>query len=241
LISKLRVLGYHRVVDAADPSDPDPAVVSATPRDFERQVRHLARWYNAVSMDAVLAAQRGEGTLPHNAVLITFDDACRDFAEIAWPILQRYELPATVFVPTAFAAGPRPGFWWDRLYRAFRRTERRTVTVRGLGSFSLLGAAERDVALRAAQRRIKSIPHDEAASLAEQLCLELDPAGDAAPAPVLDWTELRALAAAGVTLAAHTRWHPALTQLDTSAVRSEIAGSLRDLACEAGSTLPVFC
>lgn len=240
MTSRLRVLGYHRVIDPADPSDPDPGVVSATPRNFERQMRHLATWYRVVSMEHVLAAQRGERVLPHNAVLLTFDDACRDFAEVAWPILRRYELPATVFVPTAYAVGPRPSFWWDRLYRAFRRTTHRAVDVPGLHAFSLAGAPARHVALRAVQRHIKSIPHHKATELVDVLCRQLE-VEDNAAAPVLDWAELRALAAGGVTLVAHTRSHPALTQLDDAELRTEVAGSLHDLAQETGSTLPVFC
>ena len=36
-------------------------------------------------------------------MLLTFDDAYRDFATNAWPTLKRYGLPATLFVPTAYA------------------------------------------------------------------------------------------------------------------------------------------
>jgi peptidoglycan/xylan/chitin deacetylase (PgdA/CDA1 family) len=238
--SKRRVLGYHRVVDPADPSDPDPAVVSATPRDFERQMLHLATWYHVVSLEDVLAAQRGERVLPCNAVLITFDDACRDFAEVAWPILRRYELSATVFVPTAYALGPQPSFWWDRLYRAFRRTGRRAVVVPGLKPLSLAGPSARRAALRAVQQYVKSIPHHRVASVVDQLCRELG-VEETGAAPVLDWVELRALAGAGVTLAAHTRSHPALTQVEDMEIGEEVAGSLRDLAREAASTWPVLC
>lgn len=240
MTSKLRVLGYHRVMDPADRSDPDPGVVSATPRDFGRQMGHLAKWYRVVSMEHVLAAQRGERVLPHNAVLLTFDDACRDFAEVVWPVLQRYEFPATVFVPTAYALGPQPSFWWDRLYRAFGRTTHRAVDVPGLHAFSLAGAPARRAALRTVQRHVKSIPQHEAVKLVELVCRQLEVV-DNAVAPVLDWAELRALAAAGVTLVAHTRWHPALTQLDDADLRDEVAGSLHDLARETASTLPVFC
>jgi peptidoglycan/xylan/chitin deacetylase (PgdA/CDA1 family) len=238
--SKLRVLGYHRVIDAADPSDPDPGVVSATPHDFERQMRHLAKWYRVVSMDDVLAAQRGRRPLPHNAVLLTFDDACRDFAELAWPVLRHYGLPVTVFVPTAYAWGPQPSFWWDRLHRAFRRTGHRTVDVPGLGTLSLAGPAARHAARRAVQRHVKSIPHYVATELVDDVCRQLE-VEDTSVAPVLNWAELRVLKAAGVTLAAHTRWHPALTQVNRMELASEVAGSLDDLARETGSSPPVFC
>jgi peptidoglycan/xylan/chitin deacetylase (PgdA/CDA1 family) len=238
--SRLRVLGYHRVIDIANPIASDPGVISASPLGFEQQMEYLARRYRVVSMEHVLAAQRRERVLPHNAVLLTFDDACRDFAEVAWPILQRYELPATVFVPTAYASAPQPSFWWDRLYRAFLRTSHRAVDVPGLHAFSLAGSGARLAALRAVQRHVKSVPHQEAMQLVDLLCQRLEVADDGS-APVLGWSELRSLAAAGVTLVAHTRRHPALTQVDDETVGSEVAGSFDDLERETGQKLPVFC
>jgi peptidoglycan/xylan/chitin deacetylase (PgdA/CDA1 family) len=38
-------------------------------------------------------------------VLLTFDDAFQDFADIAWPLLRQRGLGATVFVPTGRVAG----------------------------------------------------------------------------------------------------------------------------------------
>lgn len=42
---------------------------------------------------------------------ITFDDCFCSVLEIAFPILERMDLPGTVFVPTAFAGRPRPMSW----------------------------------------------------------------------------------------------------------------------------------
>ncbi len=53
----LRVLTYHRVVDPADARDCDPALISATPGDFERQVQYLAAHYNVVSAGQVVDAE----------------------------------------------------------------------------------------------------------------------------------------------------------------------------------------
>jgi len=52
---------------------------------------------------------------------------------------------------------------------------------------------------------------------------------------VLDWDELRQLAAEGVTLAPHTRDHPLLDRVDLERAEAEITGSLEDLERETGS------
>jgi peptidoglycan/xylan/chitin deacetylase (PgdA/CDA1 family) len=58
---------------------------------------------------------------------------------------------------------------------------------------------------------------------------------------VLSWEELRQLAQEGVTLGAHTRTHPIMTQLWPEQVREEVIGSQNDLRREIGFALPIFC
>src|SRR3712207_2813854 len=119
----LRVLTYHRVDEPDAQPTLYPGLISATPAAFEQQMRYLSKHYNVVSMAEVLAAFQG-AALPPRSVLVTFDDAYRDFAEHAWPTLRRYRLPATVFVPTAFPDRPQRIFWWDQLYHAVNTAHR---------------------------------------------------------------------------------------------------------------------
>ena len=88
----LRILTYHRVADIGTCPRLNPRLVSATPVEFEKQMRHLARSYRVVSATDVLEAVEFGRPLPRRAVLVTFDDAYRDFAEIAWPIMRRHGL-----------------------------------------------------------------------------------------------------------------------------------------------------
>ncbi len=43
--------------------------------------------------------------LPQPAVVLTFDDGYQDFHDYAWPVLQEYGLPATVFIVAARIGG----------------------------------------------------------------------------------------------------------------------------------------
>jgi peptidoglycan/xylan/chitin deacetylase (PgdA/CDA1 family) len=211
----LRILTYHHV------GEPGP---------FALQMEHLAGRYPVVSIGQVLSALDGGEPLPPRAVLLTFDDAYRDFASVAWPILRAHGFPAVLFVPSAYPDSDAAGFWWDRLERAFAATPRRDELVTPVGVFSLASAGERARAHRAVKRFVKDLGHEETLIQTEALCAALRQPLE--PHEVLSWSELRALAREGVSLGAHTRSHPRLDRIDLERARDEIVGSVQDLARE---------
>lgn len=223
----LRVLTYHRIDD---------------PAGFEQQAAYLARRFSPVTAAQVLEACAGRAALPPAALLITFDDAYRNFAQVAWPILKRHGLPATLFVPTAYPDHPERVFWWDRLEWALAHTARRTPLDTPAGPLPLDRLAQRRAALRRLKRYLSGLPPAENRALVERLCADLLD-GAAQPEPqgaVLGWDDLRRLAAEGVTLGAHTCTHPSLDRISPAEAVGEAAGSLQDLRRELGSALPIF-
>lgn len=231
----LRVLTYHRVCD------PQPGVygrVTVTPREFQRQMAFLAAQYRVISMADLLKAYRNDESLPPRAVLITFDDAYTDFATAAWPILQRYDLPVTLFVPTAFPDCPERIFWWDWLYYALSTTQQTDTIETPCGPLALATTAQREQAFSQLRGYVKSQAHAVAMDWVQQFCSQLDVAPP--PHAVLSWQALRELASAGVTLGAHTQTHPMMDRLSPWEMEREAAGSRCDLEQQIGSAPPIF-
>jgi peptidoglycan/xylan/chitin deacetylase (PgdA/CDA1 family) len=101
---RIPILLYHRLIsrtDVAAGRTPDNEPIYASYDDvFERQMRHLAdQRYETLSLDDLLAIRRGERPLPARAVVITLDDGYESNYTMAWPILRRLGLKATIFVP----------------------------------------------------------------------------------------------------------------------------------------------
>jgi peptidoglycan/xylan/chitin deacetylase (PgdA/CDA1 family) len=240
----LAVLTYHRVDEPSARPDLLPGLLSATPSAFAEQIDDLARVYRPVSMAEILEAVDDPRRLPSRAVHVTFDDAYVDFATNAWPILRARNVPATLFVPTAYPEAGGPGFWWDRLWHAVSTTDRDTISVEPMGRLDLGDLPSRQAAMRAMQASIKTRPHDEAMAEVERIVTELDDPASAAATPpppaVLDWDALRRLAADGVTLAPHTRHHPLLDRVPFETAVAEVAGAREDLEREVGPTPPVL-
>jgi peptidoglycan/xylan/chitin deacetylase (PgdA/CDA1 family) len=97
----LLILCYHAVSGSwPNPGAIDPAVL-------ERQVAYLLRrGYRPETLSAALAAEHGERSL-----VVSFDDAFSSVLERGLPVLRRLGVPATLFVPTDFAAEAAPMTW----------------------------------------------------------------------------------------------------------------------------------
>jgi len=236
----LRIVAYHRVAEFHDDPAVDDRSISAIPSAFREQMGHIARYYRCISMPELLDAIERKAPLPKRCILITFDDGYSDFAEIAWPILKKLRLPATMFVPTAFPDHPERAFWPDKLYQAFRLTLRTRLPDTPVGPISLVTRKERKRGLRALQNYITTVANDEGMRLVDYLCIELC-GTRGMRGSVSGWNQLRQLARDGVTIGSHSRTHPILTRIALDQVREEIKGSQEDLKREIGGALPIFC
>jgi peptidoglycan/xylan/chitin deacetylase (PgdA/CDA1 family) len=231
---------YHRVAEPRQGSTLDPRLISATPAAFALQMRYLARHYAVVSMPEVLEAVDKGRHLPRRAVLLTFDDAYRDFADTAWPLLQRHGLPVTLFVPTAYPDRPESGFWSDRLYQAVTCTTHTVLHGTPWGGLRLETARQRHASFQRLRNYLSTLSQVEAMRRVEDVCTHLGQQR-VTQRSVLTWDELRQLARQGVTLASHTQTHATLTRLTPAQMHAEIDAAQQDLQREIGQTLPVFC
>lgn len=85
------VLMYHAI-------DCSGWKLSVTPEKFERQISYLARKGLVVQLADVVSYVKGGKKLPVHAAAITFDDGYRDLLTTVLPILERYNVSATVFI-----------------------------------------------------------------------------------------------------------------------------------------------
>jgi peptidoglycan/xylan/chitin deacetylase (PgdA/CDA1 family)/GT2 family glycosyltransferase len=102
-VTRINVLAYHRV---AEDGPPGLARYRVSPRAFDAQMSWLRRnGYHAIVSSELNWYLRERRPFNGRPVMITFDDAYQDFADAAWPVLQRHDLRAEVFVVTDLAGG----------------------------------------------------------------------------------------------------------------------------------------
>jgi peptidoglycan/xylan/chitin deacetylase (PgdA/CDA1 family) len=98
------ILGYHNVGDSPVRGwdswfyVPEPI--------FVEQLECLRAYgWAVIDLDTFLNGLATPHVLPRRAALITFDDGCRQFLDVAFPWLRRFKLPAVYFVATGFIGG----------------------------------------------------------------------------------------------------------------------------------------
>ena len=230
------VLMYHRVEDPEGAPSLDPALLSTTPQEFEQQIDHVAARRPILSLEQLLAVRRGEAAAPKGAVLLTVDDAYRDFADNVWPVLRRKGLPVTLFVPTGYPGDPERAFWWDRIHWAVASTARSGIVETPAGALDLSSDASKAAACRAVRDWVWATPDEEAMAGIDTIVRELE--APESTGSVLGWDELRRLREEGVTLGAHSQSHPRLDQIPLDRAVDEVVGSIADLRAEVGEAPP---
>lgn len=91
------VLMYHSI------SYQNDEFFTVNPELFRRQIDYLLQaGHQFVTMHDVAAFYEEETPLQKNAVCLTFDDGYLDNFTEALPILEEYEIPATIYFATAF-------------------------------------------------------------------------------------------------------------------------------------------
>ena len=103
------ILMYHRISE----DDIDPWSLRVTPEHFGEHLEVLQQHTQPLHLKQLAQAHR-EGNIPDRAVAITFDDGYANNFYQAKPLLEKYQIPATVFVTTNYLEQPRE-FWWDEL------------------------------------------------------------------------------------------------------------------------------
>lgn len=225
--SRAVVLRYHSVSAASDRADRylDHGL-TLSPEAFERQIRFVSRHYTIVPLQDIVDCLRRGRRLYRRAVAITFDDGYRDNYTRAFPILRRYQAPATFYLTTG-CIDNRQVLWTAYLrylLTTSRREELRLAKPEAL-SFDLSRPELRETAFRTLVVRMKNVPtpdrHALLAAVADQLDVDDAPLKEI----MMRWEEVREMHNNGMSFGAHTVTHPNLPNTAPEEAELEIRES----------------
>lgn len=202
-----------------------------TVENWERFMTWLSKRHRILPLsEAVSFIERGK-SLPDYSVCVTMDDGHRSTHELAFPVLEKMALPATIFLATAFVDEKRP-IWVDRV------------------TFSLTKAGKSLDELRQIKSALKHRTQDDiesaVAEVEAQTGFALPPRTDDPSMPQgcrsLDWDQISQMKSGGlVEFGSHTHMHRILGRCSETVVRDELVRSRRMIEQRLGGNCDLFC
>lgn len=232
---RFAILCYHRIGTGGIPFYSElPA------QTFEKQMRYLRKRYRIISLDQLIQEMNHPERLDP-AVSITFDDGYRDLFTEAFPVLQEYRVPATIFL-TVGCIETGEVAWYDRVFLALQIApgDALDLMLDGPRRFALSSGASR---IRAAVEIITYL-RSVSRSCREQCCAALErqvplPASELRDR-MLSWEQVRTMDRAGISFGSHTMSHPVLSRQTPREMETELLESKRILEQRLGHPVESF-
>jgi peptidoglycan/xylan/chitin deacetylase (PgdA/CDA1 family) len=224
------ILSYHSVAQV----DQAPFIAPwnhLDPAAFAQQLDFLHRHRRVVSMSDLVEMVAAGGEPDPRSVCITFDDGYADNFTVAAPMLERYRMPATLYLLTGYTDRCE-NQWADTLHWAFNRRQRTRLELSrfGLQTFDLESAAQVQAAWRAVHDRLLEGTYAQRRELLDAAVAQLDPPGSP-PRLMLDWDQVISFSRRYPLMAigGHSRNHLDLSRHVAEHGRFEIDGCAEDL------------
>ncbi|KHE93345.1 MAG: putative polysaccharide deacetylase [Candidatus Scalindua brodae] len=92
----LTILTYHSISNEIEPDE------TVTPEEFEKQLQYIKENYKVISLEEAVEYIQTDIEKISGSIVITFDDGYSDNYRYAYPLLNKHNFPATIFLVSDF-------------------------------------------------------------------------------------------------------------------------------------------
>jgi len=216
---------------------------------FKSHIEHLKKFYNIIPLAHLVESCAGIRTLVPNSAVITIDDGYQSNYLLAYPVLKRFDAPATVFLSTDFVNRKEP-LWVDRIEYAIDKTANKRFRLRigkEILSFGLGNTVLKRMCDRTLRSRLKSITGQKREKLIKDLEYNLSQKlimGSDTPEIYrsLEWYQVLDMSKSGlVSIGSHTCSHTALAHCIDEDAKRELSLSKQIIEEKTGLGCGFFC
>ena len=249
----LLVLMYHRVLPESDNRTltEEPGMI-VTPESLALHLKILRERFSFCKLSEWIETRDRGAPLPELACAITFDDGWADNYEFAFPILQKQEIPATIFMVSDML-GTKQMFWPERLA---------SIVTTIAAKHSLQWSHPAVAWLRTARTNysfaeeiptrdqisdiiagVKTLPDREIHQRLDEIEIRLDIEPRDQATSLLSWEQVREMTASGLVEAGSHTCHHVRLNADTpeDVLQQEIINSKNHIAQHTGQAVTSFC
>ncbi len=245
---------FHGVMDLKGSPAWQPLRPQLSPTTLDEYLRILSRYFSFVTIDHALEMLTGKVPLQPYSIVLTFDDGLRNFKEHALPVLEKYKAPATVYVATNHVEQQIP-FWFDRLDYALQLLDGEPYSVNIGNEIITFVPGDREALAKAYKQmrysiKKKQISDEEMQDLLYSTATLIekkygrslkDIIASDPWCGIMNWSELKELAAAGITVGSHTVNHCRLAFVTPEKAEQELQNSKRAIEENLGLACNHFC
>ena len=115
------ILMYHYVDDIPVPSAINPDL-------FKKEMVFIKDNCNPIFISDLIEYVERRKTLPHNSVLITFDDGTADFYSNGFPIIEELKIPIILYITTGYIGSYMPSLSHNWRYKMLEWNEVKEIS-----------------------------------------------------------------------------------------------------------------
>ena len=237
---RVTILMFHRFSSKKEPFKLPQKV-------FDRQLSYINRKYNIISFNEYVRVLRGtQERLPPNPLIITIDDGYQDNYEYAYPVLKKYNAPATIFLTTDFIS-QKAWLWSNRLEYILKSTDKKNFSFLIAGQekpFQVDSFKGWHTAQLTIFNYFRTVLDVERKALLNELAREL---GVRVPDEVTDaflpltWEQIYEMRSGGIEYGSHTCCHPILSRLSNEELADELNLSKNEIENHINAPVETFC
>lgn len=249
---KINVLTYHQVLPKKDKEQVLNLHKVITVENFENQMAFLSKNYTLLNLNQIYDILHFKKKIPKRAVAITFDDGYRDNYQYAFPILKKYDIPASIFLTTD-PIDRNESLWWDDLSWFLFHNQ---MQIEKLSNSFPQDIKIQLINLNNIQKKNKIKNIMEIICYINKLNLQMmmkvieeikklskrEDDYKNKHTQFLTWEMIHEMHKSGlITFGSHSKSHPILTSLENESIIKEIEYSKKRIEDQIGSKVEMFC
>ncbi len=237
LRNKCYILPYHMVAD-----EPNLFFPEISTSQFEKQIHHLVRNYHILSLEEIIE-RINNGKSLRRCVAITFDDGFKNNYERAYPILKKYNIPATIFLISGCIENGQPP-WFIKFRYAFQSTRKMELKIDLRGetlAMPLITFQDRLECSNKIMSILKCSANEERTDLLDKIfhALKVNDFTEL-NGMMLSWDQIKEMSGNRISFGAHTVSHPILSQISLKDAEKEILMSKDVIEAHVGKKINIF-
>jgi peptidoglycan/xylan/chitin deacetylase (PgdA/CDA1 family) len=220
---------YHRIIQPNEHVEwlsPYSGLIVST-QEFEKQIAYFSQNFECVTLDEFLDRLGNQSRGNKRLLAVTFDDGFKDNLEFGLPCLEKYDVPATVYIATGLVDQTME-LWWEEIQFLLNRlTSIDIYWGPKAGRFPLTTVKEKENVCTCLSNIAKDLPPTALKVLFESLRKQSHESFSYS-STALSWDQVRELDRHPlITIGAHTIGHHSLRRISEAALAYEITESKR--------------